>query len=215
MALHSARYYTFDTPQRHTSLYNTCNTRLHCTTLYSPCVRHIGIAEVPPARALHRHRHPPRGRGRGGVLHDEQVRQSLCVSLSVFLFISALLAQLYFSLLLFLVIPLDYHLSISITPRSPFIPFSVYYSYSLSRLLSYSVPLPHLVSSPVPFRYPISSPVPFRYPISSPVPFRYPISSPLICRVMTASFHKFGEYFPGTGDVKDKVGGTVRCSGVC
>jgi len=23
-------------------------------------------------------------------------------------------------------------------------------------------------------------------------------------RVMTASFHKFGEYFPGTGDVKDK-----------
>lgn len=22
---------------------------------------------------------------------------------------------------------------------------------------------------------------------------------------MTASFHKFGEYFPGTGDVKDKV----------
>lgn len=23
--------------------------------------------------------------------------------------------------------------------------------------------------------------------------------------VMTASFHKFGEYFPGTGDVKDKV----------
>ena len=24
-------------------------------------------------------------------------------------------------------------------------------------------------------------------------------------RVMTASFHKFGEYFPGTGDVKDKV----------
>ena len=25
-------------------------------------------------------------------------------------------------------------------------------------------------------------------------------------RVMTASFHKFGEYFPGTGDVKDKVG---------
>ena len=24
-------------------------------------------------------------------------------------------------------------------------------------------------------------------------------------RVMTASFHKFGEYFPGTGDVKDKA----------
>ncbi len=24
-------------------------------------------------------------------------------------------------------------------------------------------------------------------------------------RVMTVSFHKFGEYFPGTGDVKDKV----------
>lgn len=23
-------------------------------------------------------------------------------------------------------------------------------------------------------------------------------------RVMTCSFHKFGEYFPGTGDVKDK-----------
>ena len=22
---------------------------------------------------------------------------------------------------------------------------------------------------------------------------------------MTVSFHKFGEYFPGTGDVKDKV----------
>ena len=26
-----------------------------------------------------------------------------------------------------------------------------------------------------------------------------------VLRVMTASFHKFGEYFPGTGDVKDKV----------
>ena len=24
-------------------------------------------------------------------------------------------------------------------------------------------------------------------------------------RVMTTSFHKFGEFFPGTGDVKDKV----------
>lgn len=27
-------------------------------------------------------------------------------------------------------------------------------------------------------------------------------------RVMTVSFHKFGEYFPGTGDVKD-VGKTT------
>lgn len=28
-------------------------------------------------------------------------------------------------------------------------------------------------------------------------------------RVMTVSFHKFGEYFPGTGDVKD-VGENAR-----
>jgi hypothetical protein len=27
----------------------------------------------------------------------------------------------------------------------------------------------------------------------------------IMFRVMTVSFHKFGEYFPGTGDVKDKV----------
>lgn len=29
-------------------------------------------------------------------------------------------------------------------------------------------------------------------------------------RVMTVSFHKFGEYFPGTGDVKD-VGEDAPC----
>jgi hypothetical protein len=28
---------------------------------------------------------------------------------------------------------------------------------------------------------------------------------------MTVSFHKFGEYFPGTGDVKDKVRSTSSC----
>lgn len=33
-------------------------------------------------------------------------------------------------------------------------------------------------------------------------------------RVMTASFHKFGEYFPGTGDVKDKVRFVIRISSV-
>ena len=30
-----------------------------------------------------------------------------------------------------------------------------------------------------------------------------------IHRVMTVSFHKFGEYFPGTGDVKDKVSDVI------
>jgi hypothetical protein len=45
----------------------------HSTALYytiSLCVRHIGAAQVPPARALHRHRHPPRRRGGGGLLHN-------------------------------------------------------------------------------------------------------------------------------------------------
>jgi histone deacetylase 1/2 len=32
-------------------------------------------------------------------------------------------------------------------------------------------------------------------------------------RVMTASFHKFGEYFPGTGDVNDKVAADLLFSG--
>lgn len=35
-------------------------------------------------------------------------------------------------------------------------------------------------------------------------------------RVMTASFHKFGEYFPGTGDVKDKGHGAgLNCAVNC
>lgn len=34
-------------------------------------------------------------------------------------------------------------------------------------------------------------------------------------RVMTLSFHKFGEYFPGTGDVKDKVRHSTTRKSLC
>ena len=45
------------------------------------------------------------------------------------------------------------------------------------------------------------------FPVDIIVTFRITnsISTHFYNRVMTASFHKFGEYFPGTGDVKDKV----------
>ena len=34
-------------------------------------------------------------------------------------------------------------------------------------------------------------------------------------RVMTVSFHKYGDFFPGTGDLKVSVGGVVGKSRFC